>query len=80
MFVDIFMKLSKIGFSMECFAAVYLHFFTGKRQSVAFVRPVGYLPSNRSISRIFLTFSNFQRSQVLSRLATRKVTRTLTFW
>ena len=36
MFVDIFMKLSKIGFSMECFAAVYLYFFYWKASKFGF--------------------------------------------
>ena len=33
---DKFIKLSKIGFSMECFTADLLQFFTKKRQNVAF--------------------------------------------
>ena len=31
-----FTKLSKIGFSMECFTADFLQFFTKKRQNFAF--------------------------------------------
>ena len=29
-------KLSKIGFSMDCFTVDFLRFFTGKRQNLAF--------------------------------------------
>ena len=62
-------KLSKIGFSMECFIADFLRFFTKKRQNLAFGWTAGYSPSNQSISGIFL-----------SRSATREVTGTLTSW
>ena len=34
--VDKFTKLSKIGFSMKCFAVDILGFFTGKRQNLIF--------------------------------------------
>ena len=51
------MRLSKIGFSMECFTAYFLQFFTKKRQKLAFGWTAGHLPSNPSISGIFLKFS-----------------------
>ena len=35
-FADNFTKLSKIYFSMECFTAEFLQFFTEKRQTLAF--------------------------------------------
>ena len=73
-------KLRKVGFSMECFAADILQFFTQKCQNLAFGRTAGYSPSNPSISAIFWKFSNFLRSLVFSRLATREATRALTFW
>ena len=34
-------KLSKIGFSMECFTADFLRFFTEKRQNLALVGQLG---------------------------------------
>ena len=39
---DKFTKLSKLGFSMECFTADFLQFFAKKRQNVAFGWTVGY--------------------------------------
>ena len=33
---DKFTKLSKLGFSMECFTADFLQFFAKKRQNVVF--------------------------------------------
>ena len=33
---DKFTKLSEIGFSMECFTADFLRFFTEKRQNLTF--------------------------------------------
>ena len=65
---------------MECFTADFLQFFTNKRQNLAFGWTDGYLPLNPSISGIFLKFPNSLRPQVLSRSATREVTRTFTFW
>ena len=62
---DKFIKLSKIGFSMECFTADLLQFFTKKRQNVAFGWKAGYSPSNSGISGIFLNFPNFLRSKSL---------------
>ena len=59
---DKFTKLSKIGFSMECFAADFLQFFTKKGQNLAFRWMTGYSPSNPSISGIFLKFPNFLKS------------------
>ena len=53
---DKFTKLSKIGFSMERFTAYFLRFFTKKDQNLAFGWTAGYLPSNPSISGIFLKF------------------------
>ena len=79
-FGDKLTKLSKIGFSMECFTTDFLQFFTKKRQNLALGWTAGYSSSNPSISEIFLKFSNFLRSLILSRLATREATRTLTFW
>ena len=55
-------KLSKVGFSMECFTADFLRFFTKNRQNLALGWTAGYLPSNPSISGIFLKFPNFLRS------------------
>ena len=61
---DKFTKLSKIDFSIECFTAdFFLRFFTKKRQNLAFGWTVGYLPSNPSISGIFLKFPNVLRSK-----------------
>ena len=54
---------------MECFTADFLQFFTKKPQNLALGLAAGYLPSNSSISGIFL-----------SCLATREATRTFTFW
>ena len=73
-------KLSKIHFSMECFTADFLGFFTKKRQNLVFGWTAGYSPSNPSNSGIFLKFPNFLRSEVLSCSVTREATRTLTFW
>ena len=55
-------KLSKVGFSMECFTADFLQFFTKKCQNLAFGWTTGYSPSNPSISGIFWKFPNFLRS------------------
>ena len=68
-------KFSKIGFSVKCFTADFLRFFTKKHQNLAFGWTAGYLPSNASISGIFLKFPNF-----LSSSGTREATRTLTLW
>ena len=57
--VDNLAKLSKIYFSVECFTA--------------FGWSTGYLPSNSSISGIFLSF------KVLNCSATRGTTRTFTW-
>ena len=54
-------KLSKIGFSMECFTADFLRFFTKTPQNLAFGWTAGYSQSNQSISAIFLKFPNFLR-------------------
>ena len=59
---DKFTKLSKIGFSIDCFTADCLRLFTVKRQNLAFGWTTGYSPSNPSISGIFLKFPNFLRS------------------
>ena len=59
-------KLSKKGFSMECFTADFLQFFSKKYQNLTFGWTSGYSPSNPSISRIFGKFPNFLRSEVLS--------------
>ena len=53
---DKFTKLSKIGFSMECFTADFLPFFTRKRENLALGWTAGYLPLNPSVSGIFLKF------------------------
>ena len=53
---DKFTKLSKIGFSMECFTADFYRFFTKKRQNLAFGWTAGYSPSKPSITEIFLKF------------------------
>ena len=57
--IDIFTKLSKIGLSMECFAADFLRIFTKKRRNLAFRRTAGYSLSNPNISGILLKFPNF---------------------
>ena len=59
---DKFMKLSKKGFSMDCFTTDFSRFFTKKRQNLALGWTAGYSPSNPSISGIFLKFPNFLRS------------------
>ena len=73
---EIFTKLGKICFSMECFRGDFLQFFTKKRHNLAFGCTAGYWPSYPSISGIFLKFPNFW---VLSRSVTRGATRTFTF-
>ena len=55
-------KLSKIDFSMECFTAYFLRFFTKTPQNLTFSWTAGYSPSSPSISGIFLKFLNFLRS------------------
>ena len=77
---DKFPKLSKIGFSMECFTTDLLQFFTKKRQNLALGWKAGYSPSNPSISGILLKFPNFLRFKILSRSATREATPTFSFW
>ena len=74
------MKLCKISFSMECFTADSLQFFTKTHQNLAFGWTAGHSPSHSSISGIVLKVPNFLRSEVLSRSATGEATRTLTFW
>ena len=59
---DKFPKLSKIGFSMECFIADFLQIFTQKRQNLALGWTAGNSPSNPSISGIFFKFPNFRQS------------------
>ena len=59
---DKWTKISKVGFSMECFTADFLRFFTKKCQNLAFGWTAGYSPSNPSISAIFWKFPNFLRS------------------
>ena len=54
--VDMFTKLSKIGFSMECFTAGFLRFFTRKGQNFTFGWLAAYSSSNTAISGIFLKF------------------------
>ena len=57
-----FTNLSKISFSMEWFTAGFLQFFTKKRQNLDFGWTAVHLPSNLTISEIFLKFLNFLRS------------------
>ena len=59
---DKFTKLSKIGFSVECFTADFLQFFNKKRQNLTFCWSAGYSPFNSNISGIFLKHPNFLRS------------------
>ena len=59
---DKFTKLSKIGFSMECFTADFMRYFTECCQNLAFLWAAGYSPSKSSISGISLKFPNFLRS------------------
>ena len=56
------MKLRKIDFSMECFRAYFLPFFTKKCQNLAIGWAAGYSPSYLSIRGIFWKFPNFLRS------------------
>ena len=58
---DKFTKLSKISFSMKCFTADFLRFFTEKRRSLAFGWTAGYSPRNPIVLGIFLKFPNFLR-------------------
>ena len=55
-------KLSKIGFSMECFTADFLQFFYKKCQNLDFGWTAGNSSSNPSVSGIFRKFPNFLRS------------------
>ena len=77
-----FTKLGKIGFSMECFTANFLRFFTKKHQNLVLGWTTRYLRSKPSILEIFLKFPNFLRScfKSLSCSATREAARTITFW
>ena len=59
---DKFIKLSKIGFSMEFFTTDILQFFDEKRQNLTFGLTAGYSPLNPNISGIFLKLPNFLRS------------------
>ena len=45
---DKFTKLSKLSFSMECFTADFLQFFTKERQNFVFSRTAGDSPSNQA--------------------------------
>ena len=65
---DKFTRLSKTGFSMECFTVDFFHFFAKKRQNFAFRWTAGYSPSSPSKSGIFLKFPNFLRSSVIWQL------------
>ena len=56
---DKFTRLSKTGFSMECFTVDFFQFFTKNRQNLGFGWKAGYSPSNPSNLRIFLKFPNF---------------------
>ena len=47
---------------MEYCTADFLYFFIKKRQNLAFGWTAGYLPSNPSISGIFLEIPDFLRS------------------
>ena len=60
--VDKFTKLSKRGFSIECFTADVLRFFPENRQNLEFGQPARYLPSNTSVSGISTKFPSFIRS------------------
>ena len=59
---DKFMKLSKIGFSMDFLQLFFLQIFTKKCQNLALGWMAVYSPSNPTISGIFLKFPNFLRS------------------
>ena len=50
-------KLSKIGFSMECFAVDILQIFTKKRQNLAFELVAGYSLSTPRSLRILKILS-----------------------
>ena len=65
---DKFIKLCKIGFSMECLTADFLQFFTKNRQNLVLGWANGNSPSNPSILGDFLKF------------AIRRAIRTFTFW
>ena len=75
-----FTKLSKIGFSMECFTAGFLQFFISKHQNLVLGLQAEYSSPNSSLSGILLKFPNLLRSQVLSRSATREATGPSTVW
>ena len=72
-------KLSKLDFSLECFTADFLQFFTKNRQNLALGWAAGCSPSNPGISGFFLKLPSFLRSYALSRSPTREATRTYTF-
>ena len=55
-------KLSIIGFSMECFTADFLQFFTKKYENLDIGWTAGYSPSNPRIPGSFKKFPNFLRS------------------
>ena len=55
---DTFTKLSKKGFSMDCFTADFLRLFTKNGQNLALLWAPGYSPSNPGISEIFKSFGN----------------------
>ena len=59
---------------------MFLQFVTEKCQNLSFGWPAGYLPSNSSFSRIFLKFTKFLRSWILSRSTTCEATGNPTFW
>ena len=58
-FGDKLMKLSKIGFLTECFAANFLQFLTRERQNLAPGWTPGYSAWVPSVSGIFWKFPNF---------------------
>ena len=71
--VDKFAKICKISFSVECFTADFLRFFTEKRQNLALVWAAGYSLTNPSISGFFfLRFSVLNHTMVVT--ATRETT------
>ena len=72
-------KLSKLDFSLECFTADFLQFFTKNRQNLALRWAAGCSPSNPGISRFFLKLPNFLRPYALSQSPTREAARTYTF-
>ena len=75
-----FIKLSKTGISVECFAADLLQIFTKKPQNLLFGGWLGTSHQIQSSQGFSGNFPDFLRSTVLSRSVILEATRTFTFW